>query len=185
MQQSVCVCVCVCACVCVCVRFWTVPLPLWVFVYVAGSMLAWGQRLTELRGFIGKIRVSVVVGSMWVEGEGYLTGEFTYWPSGDVPQLRCGCWKTNPCSKSWHYISTQLKLSCEGQAEIVTRVWLRSDKVLAIQQQTNIQTNIVLSLWQLCTAPWQCPNIAISICTPWIITQNAGILGRLKLFYYF
>lgn len=124
-------------------------------------------------------------GAVQTREGGLLTGEFTYWPSGDVPQLRCGCWKTNPCSKSWHYTSTQLKLSCEGQAEILSRVWLHSDKVLAIQKQTNIQTNIVLSLWHLRTALWQCPNIAISICTPWIITQNAGILGRPKLFYYF
>lgn len=48
---------------------------------------------------------------------------------------------------------TQLKLSREGQAEIVTRVWLHSDKVLAIQKQTNNQINIVVSLWQIHTAP--------------------------------
>ena len=156
------------------------------------------DRLGCVTDLIGRIRVSVVVVSVWARERGswgggvavcsggeLLTREFTYWPSGDVPLLRCGCWKTNPRSKSWHYTSTQLKLSREGQAEIVTRVWLHSDKVLAIQKQTNIQINIVLSLWQPRAAPWQCPNIAISICTPWIITQNTGILGRLKLFYYF
>lgn len=28
--------------------------------------------------------------AVW-SGGGLLTREFTYWPSGDVPQLRCGC----------------------------------------------------------------------------------------------
>lgn len=144
-----------------------VPHDLWLLVLRRSG---WGRRVVEVFA--------------------YLDMQFSGWGWNGLgvritPQLSCECWKTNLCCKSWHYTFTRLKLTCEGLTEIVNRVWLDSDKALAISKRTNIQINIVLSLWQLRIASWQCPNIAISICMPWIITQNAGILGRPKLFYYF